>query len=322
MSEKERAEMALRERVFNRKTAVSFVIAFFILYLLLSQVDIAQTVRIMKGTNLGLYFLAMGVFYSSLLFRGLRWKKLLENVGFNEKLKNITEIYFLSWFVNCVVPAKLGDLYRSYLLRKNYEPPISRTLGTIFLERVMDIVVLVFLLFSSGILGFGSKIPVLMLKALQAGVIIAVLLLAFLAILKYRRSLITIFLPQRIEGVFARFEEGSVRSFNRRKLPVIVVYTVIIWSIEAVRMFLVTRAIGIHVSPFIVVFIAMSASLLTAIPLTPAGLGAVELTSSGIMMLVGVGKELAVSFALLDRLIGYWSVLILGGLLYWASDKK
>ena len=45
------------------------------------------------------------------------------------QLRDATEILFLSWFVNCLVPAKLGDLYRAYLLRANYGASISRTVG-------------------------------------------------------------------------------------------------------------------------------------------------------------------------------------------------
>ena len=31
------------------------------------------------------------------------------------KLRDSTEIIFISWLVNCLVPAKLGDVYRAYL---------------------------------------------------------------------------------------------------------------------------------------------------------------------------------------------------------------
>ena len=39
--------------------------------------------------------------------------------GFVIGLRNSTEILYISWFVNCVVPAKLGDVYRAYLLKMN-----------------------------------------------------------------------------------------------------------------------------------------------------------------------------------------------------------
>ena len=41
------------------------------------------------------------------------------HVGTRVRYGDATEILFLSWFVNCLVPAKLGDLYRAYLLRGN-----------------------------------------------------------------------------------------------------------------------------------------------------------------------------------------------------------
>ena len=41
----------------------------------------------------------------------------------------------ISWFVNCVVPAKLGDVYRAYLLKINSDASLSRTFGTVFIER-------------------------------------------------------------------------------------------------------------------------------------------------------------------------------------------
>src|SRR3712207_7067169 len=39
----------------------------------------------------------------------------------------ISEIVMLSWFANCIVPAKLGDAYRAYLLK--------RTAGVSFSDR-------------------------------------------------------------------------------------------------------------------------------------------------------------------------------------------
>ena len=42
-------------------------------------------------------------------------------------VRDSTEIIFISWLVNCLVPAKLGDVYRAYLLRLNFDVSLSRT---------------------------------------------------------------------------------------------------------------------------------------------------------------------------------------------------
>ena len=87
-------------------------------------------------------------------------------------------------------------------------------------------------------------------------------------------------------------------------------------------MFLVMRASGLDTPFSLALFVMLAGALATAFPLTPAGLGAVELTMSGLLVLFGVDRGLAVSVTLLDRLISYWSFLIIGGLVYVLSKKK
>ena len=59
------------------------------------------------------------MFYLGFPLRGLRWALLIRGTGFPLRLRDATEIIFISWLVNCLVPAKLGDLYRAYLLKIN-----------------------------------------------------------------------------------------------------------------------------------------------------------------------------------------------------------
>ena len=70
------------------------------------------------------------------------------------------------------------------------------------------------------------------------------------------------------------------------------------------------------------VFVALAASLLTTIPLTPAGLGAVETGIVGVLQWVGVERNAAASVAVIDRVIGYWSILVIGVVIYIVSRKK
>jgi hypothetical protein len=62
--------------------------------------------------------------------------------------------------------------------------------------------------------------------------------------------------------------------------------------------------------------VALTASLLSTVPITPAGLGFTEL---GMVMLLGwLGLDLSAATAatLLFRLINYWSIVALGFVLY------
>ena len=51
-------------------------------------------------------------------------------------------------------------------------------------------------------------------------------------------------------------------------------------------------------------------------PSTPAGLGVVEAAVVVVLKLVDVHADLASSIAILDRVIGYWSLIVVGLVLY------
>ena len=85
--------------------------------------------ELVKSANPAYLLAAFVVYYLTFPLRGLRWWIVLRNVGTRVRYGDATEILFLSWFVNCLVPAKLGDLFRAYLLRATYAASISRTVG-------------------------------------------------------------------------------------------------------------------------------------------------------------------------------------------------
>jgi uncharacterized protein (TIRG00374 family) len=96
----------------------------------------------------------------------LRWKVLLEN-AYREThsdavdqmtVRGLSEIIFISWFVNCVVPAKLGDLYRAYLAKLWVHISFTKTIGTVVAERIVDILVLGFLMAATGFIVFHNKL--------------------------------------------------------------------------------------------------------------------------------------------------------------------
>ena len=71
----------------------------------------------------------------------------------------LSEIIFLSWFANCIVPAKLGDAYRAYLLKLNAPVSFTRTFGTVFIERILDLFTIAIMGLAAGFWSFRSGLP-------------------------------------------------------------------------------------------------------------------------------------------------------------------
>ncbi len=130
-------------------------------------------------------------------------------------------------------------------------------------------------------------------------------------------------LPKRIVLLYERFEEG-VFSVDRRQLPIVALLTGLIWTTEALRLLFVVEALDFDISLGIsgAFFVALVASLLTAVPFTPAGLGIVEAGIVGLLTVIYQADPTeAAAIALVDRAISVLSVVILGFFAYVLSPK-
>ena len=315
-------EVSLAQRFLNLRTIGSLVFAVLILFLffrVVLNIDFAATWNLIRGADLVLLLGALVVYYLTFPLRGGRWWYILGKVGTRVRYWVATEILFLSWFVNCLVPAKLGDLYRAFLLKGNFGGSASRTVGTIFVERIGDVVVIFSLALAAGFWSFrGRERPEVDLIFVAGFVLAAVLILLLLG-LRFAGHHVDRFLPRRVEGFYTRFREGSTAALTPRALAVIGIVTVIVWLAEGLRVFFVIKALDLpdaQLGISAAVFVALVAALLTAIPLTPAGLGFVEAGIVGALTLYGVSAESAVAIALTDRAISILTVIVLGGLDY------
>ncbi len=154
-----REQISLTRRLRDPRTIVSIVLPIIILVLIyraLPSFQLDQLVDLILGANPWWLLAAFVIYYVGFPLRGYRWLVLLRGTGFSIRLKDSTEIIFISWLVNCLVPAKLGDVYRAYLLRSNYDTSLSRTFGTVFIERIFDLFAIVILGLAAGFWSFRS----------------------------------------------------------------------------------------------------------------------------------------------------------------------
>jgi hypothetical protein len=126
------------------------------------------------------------------------------------------------------------------------------------------------------------------------------------------------FFPREIQRISHLFREGVLHSF--RALPVAGPLTLLVWFFEAGRLLLVLGALGLHLPPSQVVFVAVASSLLTTVPLTPAGFGFVEIAMVYVLSEgFGLAQKDAVAVAVLDRAVSVFSVIAIGAPIYWRS---
>lgn len=320
-------DVSLARRLANWRTIGSIVFGLLLLFLLLRivlDVDLAATWDRIRAADPGLLALAFLAYYATFPLRGYRWAFLLRRTGQPVRFRDATEILFLSWFVNCLVPAKLGDIYRAFLLKANYAASISRTVGTVFIERIADIIVIFGLALAAGFWSFRGRSTAQLDTLFLLGFVLAIALVLGVVALRFFGDRLTRRLPARIGQFYERFRQGSTGALAPSTLPLILLLTGMIWVAEGMRLYFVIQALGlpeVGLGISASIFVALAAALLTAIPLTPAGVGFVEAGIVGALLIYGVPREPAAAVALTDRAISILTVIVLGGILYAFSRK-
>jgi len=128
-------------------------------------------------------------------------------------------------------------------------------------------------------------------------------------------------LPGRAQGIYTRLH-GAVFGALRKPFPVIGL-GIVLWLGDGTRVWLVSKSLNAGISPAVAILVATMGALLTIIPFTPAGLGVVELGVGSLLVgVVGLDPVMAGSIILLDRVVVFWSLLVVGTVLYLRRTRR
>ena len=319
----EAAPRDIGSSLFTPRTAVSFVFAMVILFFVIrrTNIDIAASFKQMREANVWYLGGAILTYYLTFVLRGWRWKHMLASAKISEAtghtmpgMVGMFQIFTLSWFTNSILPARMGDAYRCYLIKRRSGASFGVSLGTMLAERLIDLVVLVGMLLLAGAAVYGTHTPDRAEQAFLVGGGVVVIGVVGVVALWFLRERIETLMPTRLVRVYRRVRNGLFDSLAKPLLPVGV--SILLWLCDGLRVYLVARALGEVIPYEAAIMVALLSALVSTVPITPAGLGFVE----GIMIFaltsIGVGSTTAGAIALLDRVVTYGSLIIVGGLVY------
>lgn len=302
---------------FPALASLGLAVAFLVFLITRFDVDLKDTWNEIEGANFWYLVLAVLVHYTTFVFRGIRWRLLLQNV--QEERSSVpgviycSQLVFLGWFVNSIGWLRLGDAYRAYLYRDEQGASFSRTIGTILAERTLDTALVVLLLLVSVpfLVGTGGGVA---WALLGVAVALAFVLVLVVGAMTWGRNLVMRYLPDWLSERFLRFQTGTVGSF--RRLPLVTFWGMCGWAAEIGRLYLVMSALGFDLSFPLVIFVTLANSLLTLVP-TPGGIGAVESGVGGVLVsLSTLTASAAAALVLVDRFISYVSIIIVGAVVF------
>lgn len=244
------------------------------------------------------------------LLRFVRWQYFLRLLGCQIPNKESLVIY-LAGFGLTIVPGKAGEVVRSLFLN-NRGMSYQLSLAAFLAERLSDMMA-VLILTSIGFWAFASARPVIV--GLSVMMVLLLLVLRLQGCRARLRAWTMLLVPDRLHGGLAAIGGvlGHVHTCLRgRPLLIGLVLSVGAWAAEAYAFYLVLQWMEAPISLPAAMFIYAFSMLVGAISFLPGGLGGVEATMVGLLILIGLDQPLALAATVIIRLTTLWFAVALG----------
>lgn len=314
----------------HARALVGIVASALLLWWALHDVSAAEVLRELRRADPLLFLLAVVVTTLGFLIRALRWGVLLLPAAGEVALRPRFAATTIGFAANNLLPARLGEIARALSLGKLADVPVSTVLGSLVVERLLDALVLVGLLFvSMAAPGFPQLQDIGGVDARHAAAVVAAgtlvggaLLLTLAAAPAMSLRIAERVLPQRFRvrgvAVLGSFAAGLGALGNPRLLLISLAWALAQWLFLALSFLLAFRAFGIDHVPFSgAVFLQSLIALAVAVPSAPGFFGPFEAAAKLGLALWDVPAGQAVSFAIGFHIGGFIPVTLIG--MYYVS---
>lgn len=273
--------------------------------IVLQTVDIGQTAEALADTNLAVLAPCLALIAAGIALRAMRWQRLLVPAA-NRALpvRRIAPVVLIGYLANAVLPARLGEPIRAYLLARREGLNAFEVFGTALLERILDVAVLAVMAFLAS-LAVGAPAWVVQLTGIAAAgafLVIGALTLGGLGpVLRFLHRLADHGRFAAARMILTRLDQVA-QGFGGRsqRLPVAQAagLTVVIWLVDATVCWLAARSLGSDISLAAALLVIGVGALGTSIPSAPGAIGTFELAASAAARAVGLAPPAALSLAI------------------------
>ena len=255
------------------------------------------------------------------VLRSSRWGLLLEPLEtFSQRL--LLPITCIGFLFVWILPARLGEITRPYLLQQNSKLGLSPAMGSIVLERLIDATFLIVLL---TICLPALQLPGMILSAFKGFVLIilaAVVLVLLGSLPAFRQrffQVVSKVLPtswlEFLTGVADTFYSGMQAVMSGKKLLLILALTSVIWGAALAAFLVLFRSMDLHLGLLAGITLLVLTCLGIALPAAPGFIGNYHYACLVALGMFGVAKDTALAYAILVHFLTI-AVLVAMGLFF------
>lgn len=301
-------------------------IAALFLYLAFNQADWAKMLEDFRSADYRYVILSMLMGYAAFVSRGLRWNLLLGPLGKTAKPWNAIHAISIGYFANSAVP-RAGEVMRCTSLKETDDIPLERLFGTVVLERVIDAILLLFLILLAFILQldnlqtfFDQAFTGDTAEPGSSGIDLKLILLIALAVfgilfLLFRRRIQNMPFYAKVRELWAGFKEGFKSLSKVENKWAFYGHTLFIWVMYFLMIYVVIFALPAteDISLGNGLFVMVAGGMGMVVP-TPGGIGSYHYLVQLALSVLGIDKADGLTFATLVH-SGQLAMTVIAGLI-------
>lgn len=317
------------------KTVVGVALSILLLLWVLRDVSPAEVGRELADADLILLTIAVAITMVGFAIRAVRWGILLSPLNLRIPFRPRFAAVMIGFAANNLLPARVGEFARALTLARVTPVSTAASFATLVVERILDGLVLVGLLFAAMAsprfpeLGVVAGVDpraaaqVVGIAMAIAGVGLLLLVLAPTRSVQFFERLFAGLLPEGMALALTRalesFLDGLAVLRDTRLLVASVALALGQWAFTGLSFLVAFRAFGIDDVPLAgAIFLQSLISLAVAIPSSPGFFGPFEAAARVGLALWAIAPEKAVSFAVGYHIGGFIPVTLIGIYYVWS----
>lgn len=302
-----------------KKFLLGILISSVFIYFSIQYIDFSKILLGLKNARYVFLYPTVILIMCIPLLRSLRFGILLSPI---EKIsqKRLFPITCIGFMAIALFPMRLGELVRPYLVSTKNQIPFSSAIASIFIERALDLLILLFML---ALVTINSNLPSWVVKAGYSFLLIFLFLLGSILVFYFKTETAISFLspflnklPQRfrmkIETLFKAFLVGFKIVGDKKKIMYTVCLTVLIWGLLGIATYTLFLFYNIRV-PLLGAFVVLLITIIgISLPTAPGFLGNFQFSCIFALSLFHVQKTEAFSFSLIYYFLVVVNNILLG----------
>lgn len=315
--------MSSRRGVRPLLLAAGLLVTVGCTYLAVRGVKLDDTLAALRDSNLLWLAPTSVVLAIALWLRVLRWWVLFDEAS-RPPLRAVGHAAFVGYFFNNILPARAGEAARIFALHSKARTPRAETIGTVVIERVFDLLALLFLLFASYPLL--PEISWLRAAALFGLAVVAALVVLVYVLVRYdERAVRWLLSPlrrlpgagaaERVEAAAVNATRGLVALREPRIALRGMALTLASWLVLALSFWILMAAFDLDLPLVSGMLVVVAINLSLVLPSSPAALGVFEAATVVALRAFDVPQAEALSYALVLHLLNFVPFLVIGTVL-------